>query len=66
MMSLQELQDKVDGLECDLASAVDLMTRVARGEQTVHAMGEWISLNYPKYRERLPEHMRALPPKRER
>jgi len=64
-MSLQDLQDKVDGLESDLQSAVDLMVRVARGEQTVQKMGEWLSLNYPKHRERLPEHMRTLPPKRE-
>ena len=64
-MSLQNLQDKVDGLESDLHSAVDLMVRVARGEQTIQRMGEWLSLNYPKYRQRLPEQMRALPPKRE-
>ncbi len=64
-MSLQGLQDKVDGLESNLQSALDLMVRVARGEQTVHRMGEWVSLNYPKCRERLPELMRALPPKRE-
>jgi hypothetical protein len=59
------LQDKVDGLESDLQSAVDLMVRVARGEQTVQGMGEWISLNYPKHREQLPAAMRALPPQRE-
>lgn len=63
-MSLQDLQDKVDGLEADLQSAIDLMVRVARGEQTVQGMGECLSLNYPKHRERLPEPMRALPPKR--
>lgn len=63
-MSLQDLQDRVDGLESDLQSAVDLMVRVACGEQTVQAMGEWLSLNYPNHRERLPEQMRTLPPKR--
>lgn len=62
---MSTLQDKVDGLEADLQSAVDLMVRVACGEQTVQRMGEWLSLNYPKQRDRLPELMRTLPPVRD-
>ena len=62
----EDLIDKIQGMECDLDSALDLMVRVARGEQTTDEMGRWVSLNYPKYRERLPEHLRELPPKRRR
>ncbi len=60
----QDLIDEIEGLECDLDAAVELMVRVARGKQTIQAMGEWVSLNYPKYRDQLPEAMRALPPRR--
>ena len=60
----QDLIDEIQGLECDLDSAVELMARAARGEQTIEAMGEWVSLNYPKYRGQLPEAMRALPRRR--
>lgn len=63
--SREDLIDTVEGLECDLDHCVELMVRVARGEQTVQRMGEWVSLNYPKYREQLPEQMRVLPPTRE-
>lgn len=56
------MEDKIDGLESELDSAIDLMVRVARGEQTVHNMGEWVSLNFPKFRDRLPAAMQATPP----
>ncbi len=65
MSSLQDLEDEVDHLRSELQEALALMVRVARGEQTVQGMGELVSLNYPKFRERLPEAMRALPPKME-
>jgi len=58
------LVDELQGMECDLEHAVELMCRVASGRQTLQAMGEWVSLNYPKYRDMLPQEMRALPPKR--
>lgn len=58
------LSDKVDGLTSDLEAALDLMTRVASGKQTVAKMGQWISLNYPELRDKLPKAMRIKPPKR--
>ena len=58
------LHDKVDGLTEDLNAALDLMARVASGKQTVMAMGEWLSLNYPSLRHKLPKAMRIKPPKR--
>ncbi len=60
----ERLRDKVDGLEADLSSALDLMVRVASGQQSVHKMGEWLSLNYPSVREKLPVEMRTIPPQR--
>jgi len=56
-----DLQDTVDGLEAELDSAIDLMIRVAHGEQTVQAMGEWVSLNFPKRRVDLPNDMQVSP-----
>ena len=38
-----ELEDKIDGLESDLSSAVDVLFR--RGDNEAR---EWIRLNYPK------------------
>tara|TARA_B100000745_G_scaffold264391_1_gene189080 strand:- start:345 stop:608 length:264 start_codon:yes stop_codon:yes gene_type:complete len=59
---VENLEDKVDGLEYELDAAIDLMARVCSGKQSVHNMGEWISLNFPKFRERLPAQMQAKPP----
>ncbi len=44
---------KAAGLEWELNEAVDLMVRVARGEQTIERMAEWVSMNFPKFRDRL-------------
>jgi hypothetical protein len=54
-------QSKASALEIELEWAVDLMVRVARGEQTVQRMGEWVSLNFPQERKRLPKKMRVTP-----
>ncbi len=62
--SREDLLDKIQGMDCDMDSAIDLMVRVARGEQTTDEMGKWVSLNYPKFRVKLPERLRELPPKR--
>ena len=60
----RDLIDEIEALECELDMAVELMARVVRRKQTVHAMGEWVSLNFPKFRDQLPKAMRVLPPRR--
>ena len=60
----QDLIDTIEGMECDLESCVNLMVRVASGKQTTDEMGRWVSLNYPKFSDRLPAHLRELPPRR--
>ncbi len=62
----EDLIDEIQGLECGLNHAIELMCRVASGKQTLQAMGEWMSLNYPKYRHLLPKGMQVLPPTRKR
>lgn len=52
---LENALGKAAGLEEELDYAVDLMVRVARGEQTVERMAEWVSMNFPKFRDRLPK-----------
>lgn len=52
-------RDRAGGLEEDLASALCLMIRVVKGEQTAERMGEWIYLNYPELRHQLPGHIKA-------
>lgn len=59
----EAIRREQDGIKDDLAKALEVMVGVARGEQTVQRMGEFISLNYPEYRNLLPELMRILPPK---
>ena len=49
-----------------LENALKLMVRVTTGDATVEGMGEWISLNYPEYRDLLPKHLRVLPPTRKK
>lgn len=61
---IEEELDTNTGLSFELDTAIDLMVRVARGEQTVEEMGKWVSLNFPKFRNRLPEALREVPPKR--
>jgi hypothetical protein len=56
-------RDRAESLQEDLQSTLSLMVRVARGEQTVYEMGQWVSLNYPSWRHQLPASMRATPPK---
>ena len=60
----EDLLDTIQGMECDLEAAVELMAKVASGKQTADEMGRWVSLNYPYYRETLPEHLRELPQRR--
>ena len=58
----KDLLDEIEALECELNMAIDLMARVASRKQTVFRMGEWVSLNFPKFRDKLPKRMQALPP----
>jgi hypothetical protein len=62
--SREDLIDEIQALECDLDYCLELMVKVASGNQTTDEMGKWVSLNYPKFRERLPERLRELPPTR--
>ncbi len=55
-------EGKIEALEWELKEAVDLMARVAAGTQTIQNMGEWVSLNFPEFRDKLPKQMQAVPP----
>jgi hypothetical protein len=63
---IQGYQSEAEFYETELRLALDLMIKVASGRQTSDEMGRWVSLNYPKRRGELPEHLRELPPERKR
>jgi hypothetical protein len=56
-----ELYWEADTLKDERDACLRLMCRVARGEQTLQAMGEWIYLMYPQFRKSLPLRMRVKP-----
>lgn len=43
-----DLRDRVEGLECDLDSALDVLIARIKGEKPLETAAEWLRLNYPE------------------
>lgn len=47
---MDELLDKIDGLESELDACLEVLVRRIRGEADLASAAEWVRLNYPKFR----------------